>query len=90
MCQEIHENYAYYNEQDYIMRNTYDIYNLDYQIYNTNITNITNNIRYYKNTSRTRRMKLYKTLRGAYAVDAHIRRIRQSYIDNIINCTVTK
>ena len=78
MCQEIHENYAYYNEQDYIMRNTYDIYNLDYQIYNINITN-TNTIRYYKNTLRTR-MKLYKTLRGVNAVDAHIRRIRQSYI----------
>jgi hypothetical protein len=76
MCQEIHENELYYNEEAYILRNTYDIYNIDYQI--DNITN-TNRIRYYKNTSRTRRIKLYKTLRGVKAVDAHIRRIRQSY-----------
>jgi hypothetical protein len=81
MCQEIHENELYYNEENYILRNTYDIYNITHQTYNTNIINITNTnrIRYYKNTSQTRRIKLYKTLRGIKAVDAHIRRIRQSY-----------
>jgi len=88
MCKEI----QYHNEDDAIdmssLIDVSNIYTIYYQIYNTNIANniiintnqlVNNRFKYYKNTSRIIRMKLYITLRGAYAVDAHVRRIRHAY-----------
>jgi len=88
MCREI----QYHHKNDAInalsLMNVSNIYNIYYQIYNTNIANniiintnqlVNNRFKYYKNTSRIIRMKLYITLRGAYAVDAHVRRIRHAY-----------
>lgn len=54
------------------------IYNTNNIIINTNQL-VNNRFKYYKNTSRIIRMKLYITIRGAYAVDAHVRRIRHAY-----------
>jgi len=88
MCIEI----QYHNKNDAInalsLMNVSNIYTIYYQIYNTYIANniiintnqlVNNKFKYYKNTSRIIRMKLYITLRGAYAVDAHIKRIRHAY-----------
>jgi hypothetical protein len=85
MCEEIQYNNSGAASDTFSLIDVSDIY---YQIYNTYIVNniiintnqfVNKRFKYYKNTSRIIRMKLYITLRGAYAVDAHVRRIRYAY-----------